>query len=229
MKTSSIPVVLLCGGLGTRLKAISGDTPKPLVSVGAFSFLEFLLAKLRLQGFSQFILASGFNGQQVVDAFAGQSAVQVVIEPKPLGTAGGLRFATQDLQHEPLLVLNGDSFCEIDYKGMIEQFMQHRPVASIALVPANERRDAGFVRVSSDGYVQGFAERDFSSGAYLNAGIYLLSQSLLQRIPAHKACSLEKDIFPKISSKDFLGFPTAGPVYDIGTPERLEQFKARFS
>ncbi|MBI5202852.1 MAG: nucleotidyltransferase family protein [Elusimicrobia bacterium] len=226
---SEIPVVILCGGLGTRLRSVTGEhRPKPMADVGGKPFLEFLIDGAERQGFARFVLCVGHKAEVIRDFFDGRQdvAIEYSEEPEPLGTGGALKLASRLVDGHVFLAMNGDSYCPVDLAGLLNFHRAQRGAATLAVVDAGERRDGGLVDVSPAGRVVKFTEKAAPQGrAWLNAGIYAFERRVLDAIPAG-ACSLEKDVFPKLVPKGFYAFPSTKPLYDIGTPERLETFRA---
>lgn len=221
-------VVILCGGLGTRLRAVVSDRPKPMADVGGKPFLELLIDEAERQGFKRFILCVGHRAEFIRDYFSGRQdvAIEFSEEPEPLGTGGALKLCETLLETPTTLVLNGDSFCAVDLRGFLTFHRVQHGVATIAVVDAGERRDGGVVHVSPSGRVVRFAEKAQPEGrAWLNAGIYALERRVFALIPEGRASSLEKDVFPVLVPKGLYAFPSTKPLHDIGTPERLEEFR----
>lgn len=214
--------LILCGGLGTRLRSVLPDTQKVLAPVGETSFLEFLLAHLNERGFNRFILCAGYHADQV-EALASEN-ILISKEETPLGTAGAIKNAEPLIRTENFWVFNGDSFCDFDYAAMTAS---HKDLITMALVPAHPDSEGGFVQIDDFSRVIGFREKSYSaSHSFINAGVYLFSRSVLDHIPEGRS-SLETDLFPSLTGR-IVGYPVKTEFFDIGTPERLEKFRKRF-
>ncbi len=226
---SDTQVVILCGGLGTRLRAVTGEhRPKPMADVGGKPFLEFLIDDAERQGFQRFILCVGYRAQVIRDHFEGRQdvAIEYSEEAEPLGTGGALKLAERFVDSPVFLVMNGDSYCPVDLTGLLTFQKMQRGIGTLAVVDAGERRDGGLVDVSPSGRVARFVEKAAPAGrAWLNAGIYAFERRVFDSIAAGAAVSLEGDVFPALVPKGFYAFPSTKPLYDIGTPERLETFR----
>jgi NDP-sugar pyrophosphorylase family protein len=148
--------------------------------------------------------------------------VETVIEPTPLGTAGALRFARSALHSDPVLVMNGDSFVDADLGSFLT--LHHAAGARGTLLCA-EVDDAGrYGRVLLDNArICRFVEKDptFRGRAVVNAGLYLLSSSLIDEIAAGQAVSLEHDVFERLPAGSLAAYAGRFAVIDIGTPESL--------
>ncbi len=225
-----MPVVVLCGGLATRLHGIGETRPKALAEVSGKAFLHYLLADLKRQGIADVILSTG-HLSHMIEEFAGDGSqwglrLRQVAEPRPLGTGGALRFVTDFLNlDEPIFALNGDTF----FSGLLEHLAtRHRSrgdaAASIALVKVADASRYGTVNMGlNDDRVRSFSEKSGESGpAWINAGAYVLEPSLLASIDLNAKVSIERDVFPQWVGRGLYGctFPDAAFV-DIGTPEDL--------
>ena len=147
-----IPAVLLVGGKGTRLRSVLPATPKPLASVGSKSFLELLVRQLRYQGIRHLVMCTGYLAVQIENEFGDGHAWDVVIqyskEPHPLGTAGAIKLAEHYLQDaSDFLVMNGDSFLEVEFDRLIRFHQSHGGIATIAAVQVNNASRYGTVQV----------------------------------------------------------------------------------
>lgn len=224
---SKTDVLILCGGLGTRLGSAVSDRPKPMVEICGKPFLEILIEKMSPQGFQRFILCAGYQGDVIERRFRNYEGLSICIsqEPEPLGTAGGLKFSAHLIESNPVLVMNGDSFCpSLNYPALIECHERSGALATVAVIAAAGRQDGGYIRVDDKNRVLSFTEKEYQPNQYLSAGVYVFDRSLLERIPEGVFYSLERDFFPLLGP-DFYAYPIAGKVYDIGTPERLEEFR----
>ncbi len=216
--------VLLVGGMGTRLRSVVPSTPKPLAPVGNRSFLELLVRQLRSQGIRRLIMCTGYLAGQIKDEFGDGKAwdvsIQYARELQPLGTAGAVRLAQQYLQESAdFLVMNGDSFMEMDFHELIRFHRAHKALATMAIRKVDDTGRYGTVHVDANGEVIGFVEKsaDTSSGL-VNAGVYVFNREVLEHIPQGNA-SLEKDVFPKLLGQKLFALEERGMFIDIGTPE----------
>jgi NDP-sugar pyrophosphorylase family protein len=228
-----IDVLVLCGGLGTRLQPVlgGGGGQKALVEIEGRPFLRWLVDDLAREGFRRFVFCAGHRADDVERAAAEMSAegdLDSVIsrEPRPLGTAGAIRFAAAHVLSDRFFVVNGDSFCDFSRSAMLEFHLGRGGIGSIALAGADSESDGGFVSTVESGRIVSFREKAFHpSHSFVNAGTYLFERRLLDRIPADRKCSLETEIFPALLEEGLFGFETGGGYLDIGTPERLEVFR----
>lgn len=216
--------LLLVGGLGTRLRSVVPSTPKPLASVGNRSFLELLVRQLRSQGIRRLVMCSGYLADQIESTFGDGRAWDVVIEysreQEPLGTAGAVKLAQRHLQDgSDFLVMNGDSFLEIDFNELVRFNRERNGLASMAVVPVADTGRYGTVRVDPAGRVVGFTEKVGAHGpGLINAGVYVFNRTIFEHI-AEGPISLEKDVFPLVLDRGIYALEQRGMFIDIGTPE----------
>ena len=217
--------VFLVGGLGTRLKDRTRDTPKPLLDVGGRPFLDYLLDEAARHGFTEILLLAGHFGQQVEQRYDGRdwrgARIKVLCEPEPLGTGGALRFALPDLADQFLLA-NGDSFFDINLRSLPPIL----PEGGVAMALRNVAGDR-YGRVKfQDGQVLSFHAPEEGMEGPINGGVYALSRKVVEGIGGGKV-SLEGDIFPQLAAKGLIrGRQFDGYFIDIGVPldfERAQQ------
>jgi len=220
-------VVILCGGLGTRLRSVSAGRQKTMVKIGDKPFLEIVMDWAAGHGLRRFVLCAGYQGHQVRDYFQRHARgldISFSQEEEPLGTAGALKRCSGLLKGGPILLLNGDSYCPVDLKSMFEFHQLRNAVVTVAAVPAGSRVDGGFMDINHDQRIVSFNEKEPRPDRALNAGVYILERNILDAIPSGKAVSLEKEIMPVLLPQGSYAYRCPGPLYDIGTPDRLEAF-----
>jgi NDP-sugar pyrophosphorylase family protein len=229
--TLDVTAVLLVGGTGTRLRSVVASTPKPLASVGGQSFLELLVRQLRHQGIRRLVMCSGYLADQIENKFGDGSAWDLTIqysrEEQPLGTAGAVKLAQHHLvEASDFLVMNGDSFLEIDFGQLIQFHRGRKGLVSVAVVPVEDAGRYGTVRVDSGNRVVGFTEKTGVAGpGFINAGVYVFDRAILEHIP-EGAASLERDVFPSVLDRGIYALEQRGMFIDIGTPEDYARAQA---
>lgn len=225
---------ILAGGLGTRLRSRVSDRPKVLALVHGRPYLAYLLEQLADAGVRRVVLLTGYLADQVRSAFGDSYAglrLTYSPEPTPLGTAGALRRALPYLYSSRVLLLNGDSYCSASLPELCEFHQRQAADFSLVLTHVEDCSRYGRVCVGPDGRVLRFEEKCQASGAgWVNAGIYLISRSLIQEVPPDVPVSFERDMCPRWSAdKRCFGFPCEGRFLDIGTPESYDQAEALFA
>ena len=219
--------VILAGGRGTRLSAVVKDVPKPMASVAGKPFVEYIVAQARSAGCEKIVFCVGYRAESIRDYFhegAGHGiAIRYSDETKPLGTAGALARAKDLIDSDPFLVFNGDSYCAADLRALIRRHEERGAAATVAVAYVEDTSDYGSVDVDPSGVLCAFNEKGKLSGpGFVNAGVYLLSKSVLDSVPLGAPSSLEYSVFPSLTRKGLHAFRCPGPFIDIGTPESFE-------
>jgi NDP-sugar pyrophosphorylase family protein len=234
-KKENLPAVLLVGGMGTRLRSVVLNAPKPLASVGDKSFLELLVKQLHSQGICRLVMCTGYLADQIENHFGDghgwDVAVEYSREMQPLGTAGAIKLAQRFLLEAPeFLVMNGDSFMEVDLSRLLQLHRERGAMVSMTVRQAENAGRYGTVKVGEANRVTGFAEKAGSEApGIVNAGVYIFNREVLQQIP-EGPCSLEKDVFPRLLDRGIYALEQQGVFIDIGTPEdyaRAQEICAR--
>lgn len=218
-------VLILCGGLGKRLRSVIQDRPKPMVMVNGKPFLDILINRMSNFGFRRFVLCLGYMGEVIKKYYRDRSDSLTILfseEKNPLGTAGGVKNAEDLIQSDPFLVMNGDSFCPLNIPEFASFHIKRKALASIALAQTKSAGDYGVIKLDFSLKVTGFNEKPQDStnkNLLINAGIYLFRRDILSLIPADEKYSLEYNLFPRIVNDSFYGYVTEEELTDIGTPE----------
>jgi NDP-sugar pyrophosphorylase family protein len=220
---SHITTAILAGGFGTRLRSALADRPKGLAEIRGRPFLAYLLDQLASAGVRYVVLCTGYLGEQVHSCFGDSyESLHLVYsqELSPLGTAGALRLAMPLFKSDPVLVMNGDSFCKADLRAFATWHSEHRSDATLLLTEVSDTGRYGRVNVDNEGLIHSFYEKGDKSGpGWINAGVYLLSLRLLLTISESRPVSLEREIFPDWVGRGLYGYRNLGDFLDIGTPE----------
>jgi mannose-1-phosphate guanylyltransferase len=190
-------------------------------------FLTFMLDWLGRHGVDEVILSCGFMSDGVRrvlgDIYQGMR-LRYVVEREPLGTAGPVRLALDEgLLEERLLVLNGDVLTDLDLSAQLARHEHAGARATLALVPVEDTSSYGVVPIEQDGSVSAFLEKTEGEAPtnLINAGAYVLERKLVEGIPAGRAVSFEREVFPGLIGAGLHGVPHEGAYWiDIGTPER---------
>ena len=221
-------VIILCGGAGLRLRSVTGDGPKSMAQVAGSPFLEIPVRQLRRHGFQRVILAVGYAASAIQSHF-GQSFSGIVVEyseeASPLGTGGALSNAAPHVKSKDCLIMNGDSYTDVDLGRFAADHRESEADVSVVVVPVDERGDVGSILLDGDNQIVKFVEKERPVlGAYLNAGIYMMSKEILSRIPPGHPVSLETELFPLWirQGHKIRAYIHYGNCVDIGTPERYQ-------
>ncbi len=228
MAKPSPTACILAGGLGTRLRPLTDEVPKPMVPVAGRPFLWHQLSALARAGVTDFVLAVGYKAEVIADFFGDGSAfgwrVRCVREEAPLGTGGALAHALP-LLPERFLVLNGDTYLDLDWaRFLADPWQAEGRDGCMAVRAVEDTRAYGSVDVAEDGRaIAGFREKADSAGSgRVNAGLYALHRRVIEGRSG--AFSLERDVLPRAN---LAAHPIDGAFVDIGTFDRLDAFRAR--
>lgn len=221
--------ILLAGGLGTRLRSVVDDRPKPMAPIEGKPFMEYLLHELTKYGIREIIFAIGYKGSMVEEYFGDGStfhiAVSYAYEEELLGTAGAIKNAGRFITGDEFLVMNADTFYQINYERLFEIKKAKKLELALVLREVSEVSRYGRA-VLNDGYLTGFNEKTTQAGrGTINGGIYLMDRELLADIP-DGIVSLEHEMIPRwLREKRRLGgIVNDGYFIDIGIPESYYQF-----
>ena len=223
--------VILAGGLGTRLRPLTYDIPKPLIPVGGRPFLHYLLDMLAENGIADIVLCVGHLGDKVVESVHdGQRfgcRIKYSFEKELLGTGGAIKNAENVLDDE-FIVLNGDTCHPIDYRDLVK-FWHDRKEGHEGLIVLYENRDLivdNNVRVDDGGNVVEYNKAGVIGNGYVDGGVQVFRKSVFKDMPTNTPISLEKEIYCKIiNAGEMLAYITPVRYYDIGTPERIRVFE----
>lgn len=219
---SDISAFILAGGLGTRLRPVVTDRPKVLADVNGRPFLEHLLDQLEEYGLHRVVLCTGYLGEQIEAKFGAMYKglkLEYSRETEPLGTGGALRLAASRLAAGPALVLNGDSFCRLDFRDFLKFHVSHRAAISLAVTEVQDISRYGAVDLGPEGRITRFEEKGAKTGTGLiNAGVYLIQRDVIVSIPQNTMISLEKEVLSPTIGVGLYGFIAEGGFIDIGIP-----------
>lgn len=222
-KLEAMTAVILAGGLGTRLRSAVADRPKVMAEVQGKPFLAYLLEQIADAGMRHGVLCVGYASEQIRAAF-GNTFLGIELtysqELTRLDTAGALRLAQPQFRSDSIVAMNGDSFCEVSLSDLWTWHSTRQATGTLVLVETPNAARYGSVSFTPEGKITGFEEkRSDPAGGWINAGIYLLERELIEKIPAGRAVSLEKEMFPAWIDQGLYGYRSLGRFLDIGTPE----------
>jgi NDP-sugar pyrophosphorylase family protein len=223
---------ILAGGLGTRLRSVV-DRPKVLAPVRGRPFVTYLLDQLREAGAGEVVLLTGHRGDQVRAALGSCYRGMVLrysCEPAPLGTAGAVRHGLPLLRGASVLLLNGDSYCDVGLAEFIDGARERDADAGLVLARMADTGRFGRVVVEDGGRVERFEEKAAGGGpGWINAGVYLLRREAVAAWPGDRPLSLERDVLPGLAEGGRVwGHRCEGDFLDIGTPESFRESERFF-
>ncbi len=221
--------ILLAGGMGTRLRSVVTDVPKPMAPVCGIPFLEILLRNLVAQGINDITLAIGYRHEIIMDYFRDHFLgipLHYVVEDTPLGTGGALKKAMRGRGWEtPYFVLNADTFIEVDLSRMLQSYLVSGMDVGMVLKHLNDVSRYGRVTLNPEKtQIITFEEKSGHKTGLVNMGIYILYPGIFERFNFSGAFSLEKDMFlGELTHITFFPWITEGYFIDIGIPEDYQR------
>ena len=228
--------ILLCGGLGTRLRSVVSDRPKPMADIAGKPFLHYLVKMLSERGVKHLIFALGYMGEQIEAYFkSGEDyglSISYSYEDSPLGTGGAIRNALSHVSEENVLVLNADTYFHTDYESLLREQLKNKAAMTIAGRKIEDISRYGAILKDESGRILRWNEKmspdqaEASCPGEINGGIYVMQKSLIEKIPEGKQ-SLENDCIPAwLEDGVYLqALPSDGYFMDIGIPEDYAQFR----
>lgn len=220
--------MILCGGLGKRLKAVTGDTPKVMAEVQGEPFLDFLIRYLVKQGARRIILCAGYKAEALEGYYKKKfHDIDLVfsIEPEPLGTGGAFKNAEKLIKNDIVFGLNGDCFTPVKYSELLAFHQNRGAMGTLVAVRIEGNKDFGTIVMNEKDEVVEFKEKfETKEVQHISAGIYCFQREVFSAMPTEKF-SIEYDFFPRMIGKKFFGWKLEAPFIDIGTPERFEWAK----
>ena len=228
--------ILLCGGLGTRLRSVVSDRPKPMADIAGKPFLHYLVKMLSESGVKHLIFALGYMGEQIEAYFkSGEDyglSISYSYEDSPLGTGGAIRNALPHVSGENVLVLNADTYFHTNYESLLKEQLKNKAAMTIAGRKIEDISRYGAILKDETGRILRWNEKmNLNEGTSpqpgeINGGIYVMQKSLIEKIPEGKQ-SLENDCIP-VWLKDGVYLQAVlsdGYFMDIGVPEDYAQFR----
>lgn len=214
--------IILAGGIGTGLSDVVPDMPNCMAPIAGKPFLYYLLNTLDGVGFDHIILSLGYKHEEIqqwLSSLIIDAKISVVVEQKPLGTGGAVKFALQQAKEEDVFVLNGDTFLTLDYAQMMQQHIRSNAQATIALKKMNNFSRYGEVGLDKkNNQITYFAEKQYCDRGFISAGVYIINKTELSQLMDE--FSLEKDYFENIVYTGYLsGFVSDGYFIDIGVAD----------
>ena len=229
-----IDVMILCGGMGVRLRSVVSDRPKSMAEINGKPFLHYLLKQISNNGFKRVILCVGYKADLIENYFKDKYLKLEIVyskETEPLGTGGAVKLALPYAQSEYMMIMNGDSYINANLGRFVENSMSSKREASILITEVKNVARFGRI-IFDDGHrILSFEEKgQYNGEGYINSGIYLLKQNILREIPSNIKYSLEMELFPQLVKKRELSASLLnGKFIDIGTPESYKKAEKNYS
>ena len=205
-----------------------------MADVSGRPFISLLFDQLINFGFQRVIVATGFLADAIRTYFGSQYKDLKIVyskENEPLGTGGALKLGQRHIHSQHVLVMNGDTFVDFDFKEFFSEHLKKKGLVSLLLCEVEDVRPYGSVKVDDHGCITKFSEKghDLHTG-WVNAGSYLISSKTLEKLPSSKMFSIEADFFPKlIRRREIIGFYSNKRLHDIGTPDSYGYFLSKIA
>lgn len=214
--------IILAGGLGTRLRERISDLPKPMAPIVNRPFLLYLLEQLYQYNITRIVISTGYMHEKIEQYFGNKYRdIDLVysVEEEPLGTGGAIRKAYEQINEDDILILNGDTFFNIDINAAYEQHKSSNADLTIALKAMKNFDRYGEVILLGNKVIK-FEEKKFRDNGYINGGIYFAKSGLFDNITLPSKFSFEIDFMQRYLSRlKFTGYLSEAYFIDIGIPE----------
>ena len=218
--------IVLAGGFGTRLREKVPNIPKPMAPVAGRPFLEYILDRLVAGGIAEIILSVGYRANTIIDHFSETYrgvTVNYAIETEPLGTGGAIVHALHESSNAPVLILNGDTFLNIDFEELIHWYKENPVPIAMVLKKVPDTSRYGSVLLSGEKVV-GFEEKGKCGPGLINAGVYIVQANVFKKLGFSGKFSFETEFLQKqcavLATRAFI---TDAYFIDIGIPEDYER------
>ncbi|MDO9512094.1 MAG: nucleotidyltransferase family protein [Bacteroidales bacterium] len=225
--------IILAGGMGTRLKSITGSLPKPMAPVNGRPFLEYILDYLELYSVKRVILSVGYNHEAIESHFKKRYKyinIDYAIEETPLGTGGGILQAMKMIEGRRAIVMNGDTMYRVNLGKLYDFTQVHKANIALALREVNDVSRYGAVEINERAIITSFREKGEISGkGMISGGVYAINKDFFLDFGLPEAFSMEKDFFEKIyKEQSIYGIRCNQFFLDIGIPEDYQKAQDEF-
>lgn len=228
-----LDVIILAGGLGTRLASVVNDVPKPMAPVAGKPFLEQIFKTLSAAHVAKVILAVGYKYEKIKAYYGSDfNGIPLVysIEDEPLGTGGGIGLAMQKATEDHILVLNGDTFFDVNLAEMFEVHKSENATLTLALKQMEKPDRYGTVLLENYTIVCFQEKQKNIPTGLINGGVYLANKSLTNELPLVAKYSFETEVLEaKVGTGKLKGYISKGLFIDIGIPEDYERAQQIFA
>jgi len=222
-----VEAIILAGGLGTRLRSVVSDVPKPMALINNKPFLEYILEFLNNQNIKKIVLSVGYKWEIINNYFGNKyKNIELIynVEKKQLGTGGAIKDSLKYVNGNEVYVLNGDTFFDID----LSKIQLKDNLIEIALKKMQNFDRYGVVEIDKNGYIQQFKEKSYYNYGFINGGVYLVKKNIFYNFELPKRFSFEEFL-----EKNFKNLKAKGKVFDnyfidIGVPEDYKKAKRDF-
>jgi D-glycero-alpha-D-manno-heptose 1-phosphate guanylyltransferase len=226
--------IILAGGFGTRLQSVVSNVPKPMAPINNVPFLNYIFDYLKFFKIEHVVLSTGYLSEKISEYYKEEFIgikISYTKEETPLGTGGGIRLAMEKCTTKNILVLNGDSFFDVDLQAYYPLHAQFNSDCTLALRKVSNAARYGTIKLSDTASITEFKEKDgVEQEGLINGGVYILNRELfLSKTKPDIAFSIEKDFFEnRINELHIFGFEYDDYFIDIGIPEDYKKAQDDF-
>lgn len=226
--------IILAGGFGTRLQSVVNDVPKPMAPINNEPFLKYVFDYLKYYNIQHVVLSTGYLAEKISEYYQEEYQgikISYTKEETPLGTGGGIRLAMTKCTTSDVLVLNGDSFFDVDIHSHYKNHIINKADCTLALRKVDNAARYGTIALGNSNKIDAFKEKDnLEQAGLINGGVYIISSKLyLNKTEANTAFSIEKDFYEKrMKELQIFGFEYEGYFIDIGIPEDYKKAQDDF-
>jgi len=226
--------IILAGGFGTRLQSVVNDVPKPMAPINKIPFLNYVFDYLKYYQIEHVVLSTGYLAEKIVEFYKDEFngiKISYAKEKSPLGTGGGIRNAMTKCSTSDVLVLNGDSFFDVNIKTHYRHHIFKQADCTLALRKVDNAARYGTIELGRLDRISAFKEKDNKEvPGLINGGVYILNREVyLNKTDAEAVFSIEKDFYEKrLKELDIFGFEYNGYFIDIGIPEDYKKAQDDF-
>jgi len=224
--------VIIAGGLGTRLRPLTHNTPKPIVPVANRPFVVHQIEHLIKHGATEIILNLHYLSQEIKKAIGdgGRWGIKIhySIERTPLGTAGAVKHAEKYFDEGPMVIFNGDVLTDINISKVVNFHREKKALVTLTLTEVEDPTPFGLILTEKDGRVKQFLEKpswDMVTAKTINAGIYVVDPKIFRKVPKGKPFMFERDLYPALLEEGapIYGYLSDAYWIDIGNPAKYKE------
>lgn len=217
-------VLILAGGRGRRFRSIRQGLPKTMLDINGRPFVEYIIEELRKHGLKEFVFCLHDKASLIRDYFEEKKddlTYLFSLEREARDTGGAIKLAEKFIKEDDFVVVNGDTYLDVDIKEMFNFHQQKKSLVTIALTKVDDVSQRGLVKLGEDDKIELFVEKltNLHIDGWVNAGLYILKSKVLDLIAKNTPVSLEKELFPSllVLGRPIYGFKTQGKFIDITT------------
>ena len=226
--------IILAGGFGTRLQSVVNDVPKPMAPINGEPFLNYIFDYLKHYNIKHVVLSTCYLSEKIVEYYQNEHKeikISYTKEDTPLGTGGGIRLAMEKCLTKNVLVLNGDSFFDVDINLHYQNHISKQADCTLALRKVNNAARYGTITLGSSNKIDAFKEKDnIEQAGLINGGVYIIDRELyLDKTETVINFSIEKDFYEKrMNELNIFGYEYEGYFIDIGVPDDYKKAQNDF-